>query len=119
MTDFRISRAGPEALPACLALLEPIAHPEAVPWDARGADGALAGAAGVLWRSKGRPPGFPLWVHVLPDRRRRGVGRALLAAAAEAARGEAPALLAAAMLDLAGEGAAFAAACGLVAVAAR
>lgn len=49
----------------------------------------------MLWQSWGRPPGFPFWVHVLPDFRRRGVGRELAQALIERATGEANGLWAA------------------------
>ncbi len=51
-------------------------------------DGAVHGAAAIAWRAWGDPPGFPLFVHVEPEARRCGLGRALLRAASDACRGE-------------------------------
>lgn len=89
MTDYVIDLATQAALPACLALLGPVVHPDCLVFAARTANGALAGAAGVLWQSWGRPPGFPAWVHVLPDCRRRGIGSALARELVRRAEGEA------------------------------
>jgi GNAT superfamily N-acetyltransferase len=55
-------------------------------------DGALIGAAAINWAATGDPPAFQVMVHVLADKRRGGVGRALLNATEAAVRGEAPAL---------------------------
>jgi GNAT superfamily N-acetyltransferase len=89
MSQCVIETASKGALPASLALLAPINHPETVVVTARDADGVLAGAGGILWQSWGRPPGFPVWVQVLPDFQRRGVGGALVQALIERSFGEA------------------------------
>ena len=52
----------------------------------------LAGAAAIGWQAAGDPAAFPVSVHVLPNFRRQGLGRALLDAAAALARGETAAL---------------------------
>jgi GNAT superfamily N-acetyltransferase len=45
-------------------------------------DPELVGVCAIAWRSWGRPPGFPLHIHVADRARRRGIGRALVSAAA-------------------------------------
>lgn len=107
--------ADPAEEAACLALLPELgtAEPELI---VARRDGRLVGAAGIVWQSWAKPGGFPLWVHVLPDERRRGVGRALVAAADTAARGEIDGLWSARPLAQDGGAAAFAAACGLAPV---
>lgn len=115
MTGFTIARAEEAALPACFALLPILAAPEAILFTARDADGTLAGAGGILWQSWNDPPGFPAWVHVLPDRRRRGIGRALVDALIAAAKGELPSIWAVEPLPEDGDAAAFARACGFTA----
>lgn len=112
MVDFTIARATEAALPACFALLPMLAAPEAILFTARDADGALAGAAGLIWRSWNDPAGFPAAVHVLPDRRRRGIGRALAGALAAEAAGELGCLWSVHPLPEDGDAAAFARACG-------
>src|SRR5690348_16052420 len=47
---------------------------------------ARVGVASGAWRAFGKPPGLPLHVHVIEAARRRGCGRALVRAAAEACR---------------------------------
>jgi len=71
--------------PACRALLPEAFGPTDGPvlYVAVG-DGAIVGAAAIGWV----PGGFPVQVHVVPAWRRRGVGRALVDAAAAAAAGE-------------------------------
>lgn len=95
MSQYVIEAASTGALQASLALIAPINHPDTFVLTARDADGVLAGAGGILWQSWGRPPGFLAWVHVLPDVRRRGVGRAIAQALMERAAGEASGLWAA------------------------
>lgn len=112
VNDYSIEPATEEALPACLALLPPITHPDCIVFAARLPDGTLAGAAGLLWQSWGRPPGFPAWVHVLPDCRRRGIGAALARALVRRAEGESDALWAARPLAQGETRALFAAALG-------
>jgi GNAT superfamily N-acetyltransferase len=112
VTGFTIARAEEVALPACFALLPMLAAPEAILFAARDADGTLAGAGGILWQSWNEPGGFPIWVHVLPDRRRQGIGRALADALTAQTAGELGSLWAAQPLPEKGEAAAFARACG-------
>ncbi len=97
--------------PACLALLPHALAPEVELFIAR-LDGAFAGAAALIWRGWSQPSGFPLAVEVLPQARRRGVGRALVAAARERARGEAAGLWSLRGVPLEGPAASFLLACG-------
>ena len=46
----------------------------------------LVGAAGVAWHLVSDPPGFPVYAHVLPSMRRRGIGTALMEAVVSACR---------------------------------
>jgi len=98
---------------ACRMLL-PAAHrdPEPEVLVARGPGGAILGAAALQWQGWRTPPGFPLLVEVVPSARRRGVGRALVEAAAALATGEAPGLWAWDLLAEASKAARFLAACG-------
>jgi GNAT superfamily N-acetyltransferase len=73
--------------PACLALMPKAAGARAELLIAR-ADGEFAGAGAVFWVNGADPPGFHVLVSVLPPARRRGVGRALIEAAANLADGE-------------------------------
>jgi GNAT superfamily N-acetyltransferase len=75
-------------------------------------DGALAGAAAVAWQSWAKPGGFPVRVHILPDHRRQGVGRALVEAAKALTDGETIGLWSLDPIDLDSDTAAFAHACG-------
>lgn len=88
MSQYVIETASPQSLPAALALIAPVNHPDSIVLTARDVNGVLAGAAGILWQSWGRPPGFPCWVHVLPDVRRGGIGTALVREMIERATGE-------------------------------
>ena len=83
MDDIIISVASDTEARACLALLPEVKGVQEF-LIARAA-GELAGAAALNWQSWATPPGFPLWIRVVPDRRRRGLGRRLLARAAELA----------------------------------
>jgi Acetyltransferase (GNAT) family len=56
------------------------------------ASAVMIAAAAIGWASVGDPPAFPLAIHVVPARRRMGVGRALVRAAVEYVLGEATAL---------------------------
>lgn len=71
------------------------------------AERKVIGVAAIAWNLWGAPPGFPLWVHVLEGYRRRGHGRALLAAAAHAARSDAAIFHAWSALDEHDEGCEF------------
>lgn len=86
-----VSVASEAEAPACLALL-PQARQMPVELLIARRQGRLAGAAAVAWRSWAKPGGFPLAIHVIPDERRRGVGRALATGAIELATGEAAGL---------------------------
>lgn len=111
MSDVSVALATDAETPACLALLPDLHNLDAEFLIAR-QDGALAGAAGLVWRHRRTAAGFPLEVEVLPDRRRRGVGRALVAAALRLAQGEAPGLWSRRPLEAGSTAAAFAEACG-------
>jgi len=111
MSSIVVQPAAECEAPACLALL-PEARGTAAEFLIARLDGALAGAAAVVWRSWSEPPGFPLSIQVVPALRRRGVGRALLAAAAELANGETDGLWSLGALDEAGPAADFLRACG-------
>ena len=55
-------------------------------------DGVLAGVGAVSWHRTSQPAGFPVYVHVEPAWRRRGIATALVEGIAEAARQDAPCL---------------------------
>jgi GNAT superfamily N-acetyltransferase len=96
---------------ACLALL-PEARDRSTDLLIARLGGAFAGAAALSWGNWTLPAGFPLTLHVVPDVRRRGVGRALLAAAADLAVPETDGLWTFQPLPESGEAAAFLRACG-------
>ena len=112
MTGFIIEPAEQSALAACFAVVPELAAPDAVMFVARDNDGTLAGVGGMVWQSWGSPPGFPVWVRVLPDRRKAGIGRALLGRIAAEARGELDSLWAIKPLESDGDAAKFALAFG-------
>jgi GNAT superfamily N-acetyltransferase len=87
MEDVTVTVASDAEARACLALLPEVRGGTVELLIAR-RRGELAGAAAVFWRSWRRPSGFPLTLRVVPDARRRGVGRRLLAAAAGLAEAE-------------------------------
>jgi GNAT superfamily N-acetyltransferase len=91
MGDIAVALAAEHEAPACMALLPEVRSLPAEFLIAR-RGGAFAGAAAIVWRSWSKPGGFPIWVQVLPEHRRAGVGRSLLAAAAELTSGEAAGL---------------------------
>ncbi len=76
--------------------------------------GTLIGAAALRWIADGDPVGFPIDVHVIPPARRRGVGHALLTAAATLAAHDAPALRPWSILPENGPEAAFCRATGFI-----
>jgi hypothetical protein len=69
-----------------------VTSPNATSPNATSPGGTLIGAAAINWAATGDPPAFQVMVHLLADKRRRGVGRALLNATEAAVRGETPAL---------------------------
>lgn len=109
-----IAPADAATLPACLALLPATADPGAQHWAAL-IDGEIAGAGAMQWRGQNTPPGFGVTVFVRDGARRRGVGRALLAAMAAAADGETDGLWSADRYRDDAPAAAFLARCGFVA----
>jgi GNAT superfamily N-acetyltransferase len=87
MNAVAVTRARESEAPACLALLPRFASGQSELLIAR-ADGAFAGAAGVNWVNALNPAGFSVDVKVLSPWRRKGVGGALIEAAADLAEGE-------------------------------
>ncbi len=84
---IHIARTTEDEQAACLALLPEVWN---VPVELIAArrDGVLIGAAGLLWESWADPAGFPIAVHVIPEARRQGVGRALVDTALALVDGE-------------------------------
>jgi GNAT superfamily N-acetyltransferase len=111
MTDIAVDLATDQEARACLALMPEVWR---IPCELliarRGGD--LAGAAALCWRAWRRPPGFPLHIHVIPGERRRGVGRALLAKAADLASTETDGLWSLTAVPDADEAGGFLRACG-------
>jgi GNAT superfamily N-acetyltransferase len=107
----RIDLAQESEAPAALALL-PESRGLPCEWLIARLDGKLAGAAATGWRTWGTPSGFPISIQVVPEMRRRGVGRTLLAAARDMAAEDADGLWSLAPYPLEGPIAAFLAACG-------
>ena len=93
-TDFSIRDALVSDMRACRMLMPDVFSAEHAPemMVAFDASGALVGAASVAWQAVGDPAAFPVSVHVVPDARRQGLGRALLDAIAALVRGEAMSL---------------------------
>lgn len=87
-----IRRASPDELTEVRRLLPQVftagSAPDIVLVAAGKASRPLLGAAAVSWQAWGKPPGFPFLLHVIEPARRRGIGRALVAAVARACRGE-------------------------------
>ncbi|MGH7021990.1 MAG: GNAT family N-acetyltransferase [Caulobacteraceae bacterium] len=110
----RIDLAGEADAPAALALL-PESRGLPCEWLIARIDGEFAGAAALAWRAWGTPAGFPLTVQVMPKARRRGVGRALVAATRGLAAEDADGLWSLGTHALSGPVAEFLAACGFVA----
>ncbi|HEX4740966.1 MAG TPA: GNAT family N-acetyltransferase [Caulobacteraceae bacterium] len=111
MQEINVTRATDAEARACLALLPELAggQPELL-IARRGGD--LAGAAGLVWRVRPDPRGFPLSIHVVPTHRRLGVGRRLLAAAADMAANETEGLWSRMTLDDDAPAVGFLRACG-------
>jgi GNAT superfamily N-acetyltransferase len=78
MEEIEVALAAEHEARACLSLL-----PEAVGLPVElliaKVGGVMAGAGAIFWQNWTKPAGFPTLVHVLPERRLRGVGRALVA----------------------------------------
>jgi len=114
MSRISVSPATEAEAPAALALIGRTFEPGLELLVAR-QGGELAGAAGVSWRHPRKVAGFGLSVCVRPSQRRRGVGRALLRAAADLTAGETPGLWSQLPVDEGSAAAAFAEACGFAA----
>jgi GNAT superfamily N-acetyltransferase len=82
MDEIDIAPASDSEARACLALLPEVKGAPVELLIAR-RRGVFAGAAALFWESWTTPAGFPVIIHVTPGERRHGVGRRLLAAAAE------------------------------------
>lgn len=88
---LRITEADEAERAACCAFAPEAADPRVVLLVAR-QDGDFAGVAAIQWESRMSLAGFGLQIRVLPALRRRGIGRALAAAAKAHCRGEAAGL---------------------------
>jgi GNAT superfamily N-acetyltransferase len=111
MSSITVAAASEAESAACIALIPQLRRTEAEFLVAR-RDGALVGAAGVVWRSWQHPAGFPFAVEVIPAARRQGVGRRLAAAAAQMAAGETDGIWSLSSVDESNPAAAFLRACG-------
>jgi GNAT superfamily N-acetyltransferase len=111
MTEVVVVSAKENEAPACLALLPRAVGAPAELLIAR-RDGQFSGASAVFWVSASDPPGFQVDVRVLTEWRRKGVGRALLEAAADLADGETDGLWALEGTSVASPAARFLEACG-------
>ncbi|HEY2050034.1 MAG TPA: GNAT family N-acetyltransferase [Caulobacteraceae bacterium] len=96
---------------ACLALLPELAGGQPELLIAR-RGGELAGAAGLIWRVRPDPKGFPLSIHVVPAHRRQGVARRLFDAAVSLVVNETNGLWSPMILDGDDAAVGFARACG-------
>ncbi len=75
---------------ACRLLMPEVFSPSYAPelWVALDPMGSgIIGAGAVVWQPMPPGPGFPVQLHVIPSRRRRGIGTALLQAIADACSG--------------------------------
>ncbi len=111
MSGLTVDMALEHEAPACVALLPEARGLQTELLIAR-RDGALAGAAALVWQSWSSPGGFPIALRVLPDERGRGIGRALMRRAAALAAPETDGLWSAEPLDLDSPAARFLQACG-------
>ena len=87
MSNIVIRRALEEEAAACLALM-PEARGLSAEFLVAHIDSVFAGGAAIAWRNWSDPSGFPISIHVMPRARHQGVGRRLVAAAAELCLGE-------------------------------
>jgi GNAT superfamily N-acetyltransferase len=108
---MRIDLATESEAPAALALV-PESRGLPCEWLIARVDGQLAGAAAIAWRAWGSPGGFPATIQVIPEMRRRGVGKALVAAAMELSAADADGLWSLGMHPTEGAVTDFLAACG-------
>jgi GNAT superfamily N-acetyltransferase len=113
LKDVSVNSAREQEAPACLALLPEVVGAPAELLIARN-NGKFAGAAAVIWASWAEPAGFNVLVRVLAPARGQGVGRRLIAAAANLADGETDGLWSFGATPLAGPAAKFLEACGFV-----
>jgi GNAT superfamily N-acetyltransferase len=107
---LEVRRAEDHEARACRLLLPEVFGASAAPdlWVAIDRETALlVGAAAIGWQPNFDPPGCLLHVHVPTPLRRRGIGRALVEAVAEACAGSTPCLHSWVSLPEDGEGAAF------------
>jgi len=112
MEELEVRLAAEPEARACLALL-PQTWTLPVELLIARTGGVMAGAAALYWQSWTTPAGFPADIHVLPQFRRKGIGRALLMAAAELAAPETDGLWSFTPFEARDEAAAFMTACGL------
>ena len=108
---LRITEADEAERAACCAFAPEAADPRVALLVAR-QDGDFAGVAAIQWECRMSPAGFGLQVRVLAPLRRRGIGRALVAAAKAHCRGETQGLWSARSHRLETPAAAFLGACG-------
>lgn len=90
--EILIRRATDGEARACRLMMPEIFGPSHAPelWVAIDRETSLlVGGAGAAWHLVSDPPGFPVYVHVLPSVRRRGIATALVNAVARACSGDA------------------------------
>lgn len=92
-TTFSLRRAKDSEARACRHMMPELFTPHHAPelWVAV-EEGALVGAAGISWHRTSQPSGFPVYVHVQPAARRRGIATALVNEIAQTAREDTPCL---------------------------
>lgn len=90
--ELEIRRAQPAELARVRRLAPDLykagSAPDRVIVAVRSAASELIGIAAIAWRNWGQPPGFPVYVHVTDEWRCKGVGRALVSAAARECRSD-------------------------------